>query len=136
MKKLFTLFGIAMLILFFGNSNLFGQVTISGSVGVDGVYTSLTNAAGAFLALNGTAQTGATITITITGDVTTEAGTNGLNAGAWTSINIVPSGARTISGASTAGCCKSSSCGLINFIIRYIPICISGQRIYSGTTTC
>ncbi|MBI5402234.1 MAG: right-handed parallel beta-helix repeat-containing protein [Ignavibacteriae bacterium] len=102
MKKLFTLFVIAMGIFILSNSS-FSQITISGSVGVDGVYTSLTNASGAFAALNGTAQTGATITITITGDVTTEAGTNSLNAGAWTSITIYPSGARTISGASTAG---------------------------------
>ncbi|MCX6231701.1 MAG: hypothetical protein NTZ33_09175, partial [Bacteroidetes bacterium] len=79
-----------------------GQITISGSAGgtIDGVYTSLTNTGGAFSAINGASQTGATISISITADVTTETGTIPLNAGAWTSLNISPSGgaARTISG--------------------------------------
>ncbi len=75
------------------------QITVSGSVGVDGPYTSLTNVLGAFAAINGAAQTGATITITITGDVTTETGANSLNAGAWTTVTINPSGERIISGS-------------------------------------
>ncbi len=79
----------------------YGQITISGSIGANGTYTSLTNAAGAFAAINGTVQTGAIITISITADVTTEAGTNALNSGAWTSLSINPSGVRTISGAVT-----------------------------------
>ncbi len=95
MKK-YLLFVFAMIL----SGASFAQISVTGSVGVDGSYTSLTNAGGAFLAINGTAQTGATIVITITADVTTEAGTNGLNAGAWTSLTINPSGgaARTISG--------------------------------------
>ncbi|MCX6266824.1 MAG: hypothetical protein NTW16_05630 [Bacteroidetes bacterium] len=75
-----------------------GPIIISGSVGVDGTYASLTNAAGAFAAINGTAQTGANILITINGDVTTESGTTSLTAGAWTTLTINPSGSRTISG--------------------------------------
>jgi len=77
----------------------YGQISVTGSVGADGTYTSLTNASGAFLAINGTDQTGAAILITITADVLTEAGTNGLNAGAWTTLTINPSGARIISGS-------------------------------------
>jgi hypothetical protein len=56
------------------------------------LYTSLTNAGGAFTAINGNVQTGNTISISITGDVTTETGTDSLKAGAWTSITISPSG--------------------------------------------
>lgn len=84
-----------------------GNVVVfsTGGTGAAGVsYTSLTNASGAFLALNGgTAHTG-TVQIYITADVTTEAGTNGLSASAaWTSMVINPIGARTISGAAAAG---------------------------------
>ena len=93
MKKLFFL--IASLLI---SGLTYSQITISGSVGVDGVYTSLTNASGAFGAINGATQTGANIIISITGDVTTEPGLNSLNAGAWNSLTINPSGIRTISG--------------------------------------
>jgi hypothetical protein len=85
------------------SSYSYSQISVSGAVTVNGTYTSLTNASGAFAAINGTAQTGANIVITINSDVLTEAGTNSLNAGAWTSITINPSGARTISGAPTVG---------------------------------
>jgi hypothetical protein len=77
------------------------QVSVSGGTGLNSTYTSLTKSGGLFAALNSNAQTGNTITVSITGDVTTEDGTNALNAGAWTSISITPSGARTISGAFT-----------------------------------
>lgn len=79
---------------------LTAQITVSGSNTKDGSYTSLTNASGAFAALNSVTQAGRTITITITSDVTTEAGTNMLTgaAGMWTSLTISPSGNRTISG--------------------------------------
>jgi hypothetical protein len=75
------------------------QISVSGGSGLAATYPSLTNAAGLFAAINATAQTGNNIVVTITGDVTTEAGTNSLNAGAWSTISIQPSGARTISGA-------------------------------------
>ncbi len=79
------------------------NITVSGSVGADGSYTSLTAASGAFLAINGFAQTSATILITITADEALETGANSLNAstGAWTSLIINPVGVRTISGAVT-----------------------------------
>jgi len=55
----------------------FSQVTITGSSGADGTYSSLTLAGGAFAVLNGAAsQAGNTITITITTDQLTETGAN------------------------------------------------------------
>jgi uncharacterized repeat protein (TIGR02543 family) len=81
----------------------FAQVTVTGSTGANATYTSLTNAGGAFAAINAAgSQTGNNILITITADVTTEAGTNGLNAGTWATLTINPSGARTISGAAAS----------------------------------
>jgi len=80
--------------------NANAQITVSGSTGADGTYTSLTNASGAFQAINGTTQTGNTIVITITGNSTSEAGTNSLSAGTWTSLTIYPTGTGyTISGS-------------------------------------
>jgi len=56
-------------------------------------------------ALNSLTQTGKTITVTITADVTTEDGTNYLTgaAGMWTSLTMLPTGHRTISGSSGPG---------------------------------
>jgi hypothetical protein len=99
MKKLISvLFSwVLVTVLFVQSAN--AQITVSGSTGVDGIYTSLTNGSGAFLAINGTAQTGNNIVITITGNSISEAGTNSLNAGTWTSLNIYPTGTGyTISG--------------------------------------
>ncbi|HNP54455.1 MAG TPA: hypothetical protein PKK69_07550, partial [Ferruginibacter sp.] len=98
MRKLIWMGCLLLCCLFFA-STAFAQITVSGSLGSkDGTYASLTGAGtapnaggGVFAALNSVAQTGATITVSITGDVT-EPGTNGLNAGAWTSITISPSG--------------------------------------------
>jgi hypothetical protein len=76
------------------------QVTVTGSTGADGNYTSLTNVSGAFEAINGIGQTGNTIIITVTGNSTFEAGTNSLNAGGWTTLTIYPtSTGLTISGS-------------------------------------
>ena len=80
----------------------FAQVTVSGSAGgtVDGSYTSLTQAGGAFAAINGAgSQAGQNILITITADVATEDGTNSLNNGGWTSLTVNPVGARIVSGS-------------------------------------
>ena len=97
----------------FCSFNAMGQFSISGSAGgtLDGTYASLTGpgalpnaGGGVFAALNSVAQTGAIITVAVTGDSPAEPGTNSLFAGAWTSITISPSGgvARTISGTTTA----------------------------------
>ena len=83
---------------FIANTN--AQITVTGSNGLNATYTSFTKSGGLFAALNGGAsQSGMNITVSITADVTTEDSTNALNAGAWTSITITPSGVRTISGA-------------------------------------
>ena len=96
MKKLVLYF----LVLFALHANLLAQVTVSGSTGADGNYTSLTNAGGAFAAINGRAQTGNTIIITITGNSTAETGVVGLNAGTWNTLTIYPTGSGfTISGS-------------------------------------
>lgn len=77
------------------------QVTVSGSNGANGTYTSLTRSGGAFTVINSVAatQTGKNITITITANITNENGANSLNSGSWNSITITPSGARTLSGS-------------------------------------
>jgi hypothetical protein len=77
------------------------QITVSGSTGADGSYTSLTDAGGAFLAINSSVQTGNNIVISVTGDALAETGANSLNASDWASVTISPTGgaARTISGS-------------------------------------
>lgn len=77
------------------------QVTVSGSTGANGTYTSLTKSGGAFAAINSVAasQTGKNIVITITSNITTENGANNLNSGLWNSIIIKPNGQRTVSGS-------------------------------------
>ncbi len=111
MRKLYIKLLLGLLFIL-GGAGAEAQITVSGTAGgtKDGTYASFTGAGtnpnaggGVFAALNSVAQTGAAITISITADVTTEAGANSLNAGAWTSILITPSGARTISGATAAG---------------------------------
>ncbi|MEI6141169.1 MAG: T9SS type A sorting domain-containing protein [Mariniphaga sp.] len=104
MKKLIFLFLFLALFAVVFTQTANAQVTVSGSNTKDGTYTSLTNAAGAFLAINSADQSGKTITITITANVTNEAGTNALTgaAGMWTSLKIIPSGVRTISGSPAA----------------------------------
>ncbi len=78
----------------------YAQVTVTGSTGVNGNYTSLSNAGGAFVTLNGAGvQTGNNITITITADITTEMGANNLNGHGWASLQIIPLGNRIISGS-------------------------------------
>ena len=97
MKKLISIFSVLFAFMFISNAAM-SQISVSGSTGADGSYTSLTNTGGAFTAINASVQTGNTITISITGDVLTEAGTDSLKAGAWTSITISPSGTRVLSG--------------------------------------
>lgn len=77
------------------------QVTVAGSTGADGPYTTLK---GAFDALNANSnQTGNTITISLSASTTEtlSAVLNAATGGAWTSLTISPSGgnAVTVSGA-------------------------------------
>jgi hypothetical protein len=67
-----------------------GIITVSGSTGADGTYTSLTNTTGAFAALNAQNQAGNTIEVTIEGSSIHETGINSLNAGAWTTLTLYP----------------------------------------------
>jgi len=76
-------------------AQVYAQVTVAGSTGADGTYTMLNLA---FTAINGTAQTGNNIVVTITAS-TTEAAAATLNAGTWTSLNIYP----TVTGLSVSG---------------------------------
>lgn len=100
MKNRYNALILAMAFVFFAGY-AGAQVSVSGSTGADGTYTSLTAVGGAFSAINGSGQAGQNITISITGDALAETGANALNDGGWTSLTISPSGgsARTISGS-------------------------------------
>ena len=100
MKKLLSIFLLICTLTILSDAAM-SQITVTGSTGADGSYTDLTGAAGAFFAINSSAQTGNNITISITADVLSEPGLTSLNANDWTTLTISPSGgaARTISGA-------------------------------------
>ncbi len=77
------------------------NVNVSGALVGNGTYTTL---GGAFTAINGGAQTGATIIVDIVSNTNEASATATLNAGAWTSMLIRPQGGSWIvSGATTAG---------------------------------
>ncbi|MBN8682365.1 MAG: hypothetical protein J0L99_06920, partial [Chitinophagales bacterium] len=73
------------------------NVNVAGALVGNGSYPTLGDA---FTAINGGAQTGATITVSIVGN-TTEAATAALNQNDWSTLSITPSGgaARTITGS-------------------------------------
>jgi hypothetical protein len=102
MKKIYAVFVFIVLLM---SATLKAQIAVTGSTGANGVYTSLTNAGGAFAALNATAsQAGNTITIQISASVTTESGTNILNGKGWSSMTMFTSTAGiTLSGSAAAG---------------------------------
>ena len=79
--------------LSFDNSNA-QNVTVSGANAGNGTYATL---GAAFTAINGGSQTGANISIVISGN-TTETATAQLNSGSWNSFTITPSATSTISG--------------------------------------
>lgn len=70
------------------------NVTVSGALSGNGSYADLGSA---FSAINGASQTGASILVNILAN-TTEATSAVLNSGAWTSLSVTPSGARTVTG--------------------------------------
>jgi hypothetical protein len=75
-------------------------IIVSGSAGADGVYSSFSNASGAFNAINANvSQSGRTIIVTVWGNSTSEAGTYSLIAGNWNSVTIYPK----ISGLTVSG---------------------------------
>jgi trimeric autotransporter adhesin len=92
MKKLYLSFLMGILCLFISQTTK-SQVTIAGSTGADGTYTSLTLAGGAFATINAAgSQAGNNITVSITADLLAETGANALNANNWTTLTISPSG--------------------------------------------
>ena len=99
MKKLITL-SFAVILLIFGYKTG-AQVTVSGALVGNATYTTLRLA---FIGINGGAQTGSNILITITGSTAEGTTSAVLNAGTWSTLTINPSGGSwTISGATTAG---------------------------------
>ncbi|UPT71336.1 MAG: T9SS type A sorting domain-containing protein [Flavobacterium sp. JAD_PAG50586_2] len=94
------LFGLMVLLGMLTGFDVSAQISVSGGTGLAATYPSLTKAGGLFAALNATAQTGNNIVVTITADVANEDGVTSLNAGAWATINITPTGGatRTLSG--------------------------------------
>lgn len=90
---------LMLLTAFTSLSTMAQNVNVSGSTGADGTYATLFDA---FAPINSNAQTGNNVVIEIVNN-TTEIASAVLNAGAWTSLIIKPSGgaARTITGAIT-----------------------------------
>jgi len=82
---LFRTFLLALALTLF-TVHLSAQVTVAGSTGANGTYAQLNLA---FTAINGAAQTGNNIVVTITAS-TTETASAVLNAGAWASLKIYP----------------------------------------------
>lgn len=72
-----------------------GNVVVSGAVARNGEYETL---ADAFSAINSNTQTGATITVNVKGNTSEPATGATLNANAWNSLTLIPSGNRTVSG--------------------------------------
>jgi hypothetical protein len=101
-KRLLPL-SMAVILLMNFISGSFAQVAITGAVpsGINTSYTSLTKAGGAFQALNN--ATAGNIVVTITADLLSESGATALNDRPWTSLRIIPSGVRVISGTVDGG---------------------------------
>jgi len=114
-----------------------GQVLISGSTGADGNYTSLTQAGGAFAALNAAGtQAGNFIFIDVTANVLTENGATSLNSGDWFFLNIQSDvGIQTLSGAAPAGTALININGADNIIIEVLAISNTTVSAVAGTST-
>ncbi|MCX6246456.1 MAG: hypothetical protein NTW10_01875 [Bacteroidetes bacterium] len=82
------------------NANI---ILVAGSNGANGYYSSLSNASGAFSAVNGKDQSGEIITVIILGNSTSEAGTIGLTEGAWTTLTIYPTSTNLIISGTAGG---------------------------------
>jgi len=81
----------------------YAQVNVTGSIGADGTYTTLTDA---FNAVNASGpHTGATIVMTLTASTNEGTATAQLNAGTWTMLTIRPAVgvAATVTGGTTGG---------------------------------
>lgn len=94
---------LSVMAVCFAPSGVMAQVvTVTGATGTAGPYTTL---AAAFTAINGSAQTGNTIVVTISGTTAEPAAGAILNAGTWSTLTINPTGgaAAVVEGAATAG---------------------------------
>lgn len=94
----FVIFAIAIFFVSIAASSAFAQnVNVAGALVGNGTYPDLGSA---FTAINGGAQTGSVITVSVVGG-TTETAAAVLNANDWTSLTISPSGGgpRTVTGA-------------------------------------
>ena len=119
------------------------QFTVTGSNGVDGIYTSLTanSVNGAFYKINSVSQANKNITITVTGNSTSETGAVALTGvnGMWTSLTIYPTGnptgAWTISGAITAPLIDLSGADNVTIDGRLNQTGAPNSLIISNTST-
>lgn len=99
MKSLLSILVITIF-LSLSTSKTFAQITVTGSIGLDGNYATLTDPGGVFDSFNtGPAQTGASIYAYVNANIT-ESGANALNEGTWSVFQISPSSSAfyTISG--------------------------------------
>jgi trimeric autotransporter adhesin len=93
--------GAAVGLIFLASAGAAAGVTVSGSTGANGSYTTLK---GAFDAINANlTQTGNNIFVTIDSDTDEGAASAVLSAGNWATLRVQPTGARTITGATVAG---------------------------------
>lgn len=95
------IFAIALFVISLSASSAFSQVTVSGSTGANGAYTTV---GAAFTAINGAGtQAGNNIVVEISAN-TAESGPAVLNSSDWTSLLVRPSAdGVTVSGATTTG---------------------------------
>jgi hypothetical protein len=111
---------MALIAIMFSVITANAQIEVSGGTGLAATYPNFTGTTGLFAALNANAQTGNVITVSITADITepnVSPDTVGLNAGAWTSITITPSGNRVVTSASITGTAMLKFNGADNVII-------------------
>jgi hypothetical protein len=124
MRKIFLLTIMSICALCMANAQ---NVTVSGAITGDGSYANLS---AAFSAI-GTAQSGANITVTISGDVAESTSGASLGAGTWSSLTIVPSGGSwTVSSAVSAGTALLTFNGADNVTING-----GGNLIFDNTTS-
>ncbi|MBK8553636.1 MAG: hypothetical protein IPL53_22315 [Ignavibacteria bacterium] len=114
--KNFTYFlSVILFVIIFTFNELDAQVDVTGSISVNGNYSTL---ASAFSAINGVPQTGANILLSITSGTTEPAAGAILNNGVWTTLTIQPTGIlKIITGNITPGLPMIDLNGADNVII-------------------
>ncbi|MFM2359759.1 MAG: hypothetical protein RLY16_1752, partial [Bacteroidota bacterium] len=84
-------FAFVLILSILPNTYLLSQITVSGSNGLDGTYTNLTQVGGLFDGLNNSNQQNTNIQIVIGADLLLEDGAIALNAGGWNLLTITAS---------------------------------------------